>query len=100
MLNQVIDGLIRAKILDESDVARIISRYHRVVAYSYPIPTLSRDRALGILQPALMQQGVYSRGRFGAWRYEIGNMDHSVVMGAEAVNHILAGEEEIVLRSS
>jgi len=100
VLNQVIDGLIRAKILDESDVARIISRYHRVVAYSYPIPTLSRDRALGILQPALMQQGVYSRGRFGAWRYEIGNMDHSVVMGAEAVNHILAGEEEIVLRSS
>jgi len=100
VLNQVIDGLIRAKILDESDVARIISRYHRVVAYSYPIPTLSRDRALVILQPALMQQGVYSRGRFGAWRYEIGNMDHSVVMGAEAVNHILAGEEEIVLRSS
>jgi protoporphyrinogen oxidase len=100
VLSQVIDGLIRAKILDESDVARIISRYHRVVAHSYPIPTLSRDRALGILQPALMQQGVYSRGRFGAWRYEIGNMDHSVVMGAEAVNHILAGEEEIVLRSS
>ena len=96
----MIAGLIRAKILEESDRERIVSRYHRAVAYSYPIPTLGRDHALGILQPALLEKGIYSRGRFGAWRYEIGNMDHSVLMGVEAVNHILAGEKELVFHSS
>jgi len=98
--DQIIAGLIRANILEESDREHIVSRYGHTVPYSYPIPTLNRDRALGVLQPALMKQGIYSRGRFGAWRYEIGNMDHSVMMGAEAVNHIVAGESENVFYSS
>jgi protoporphyrinogen oxidase len=100
VLDRVIDGLIRAKMLEESDRQRVVSRYHRVIAYSYPIPTLGRDRALGILQPALLEKGIYSRGRFGAWRYEIGNMDHSVLMGVEAANNIVAGEKELVFHSS
>ncbi len=100
VLDQVIDGLIRAKMLEESDRQRVVSRYHRVIAYSYPIPTLGRDGALGILQPALLEKGIYSRGRFGAWRYEIGNMDHSVLMGVEAANNIVAGEKELVFHSS
>jgi hypothetical protein len=97
---QVIAGLIRAGMLAETDRNRIVSRYHRSVPYSYPIPTLARDRALSILQPAMMEKGIYSRGRFGAWRYEIGNMDHSVMMGVEAANHILAGDKETVFYSS
>jgi len=86
--------------LEEGDQHRVVSRYSRIVGYSYPIPTLDRDRALDILQPALLEKGIYSRGRFGAWRYEIGNMDHSVMMGVEAVNHILNGEPEAVFHSS
>jgi protoporphyrinogen oxidase len=100
IMDQVIAGLIRATMLEESDRAKIVSRYHRLISYSYPIPTLNRDRALGLLQPVLMMQGIYSRGRFGSWRYEIGNMDHSVMMGVEAVNHILAGEPETVFHGS
>jgi len=100
IFEQTLAGLIRNKILDESDRARIISRYHRKVSYSYPIPTLGRDRALAILQPALIKQDIYSRGRFGAWRYEIGNMDHSVMMGAEAADLIVKGEKEKVFYSS
>jgi protoporphyrinogen oxidase len=100
VLEQMISGFIRAGMLDESDRSRIVSRYHRTVAYSYPIPSLGRDRALAVLQPALMEKGIYSRGRFGAWRYEIGNMDHSVMMGVEAVNHVLDGSEETVFRSA
>jgi protoporphyrinogen oxidase len=99
VLDQVIEYLIRARILDEADRNRIVSRYHRTVAYSYPIPTLGRDRALATLQPALMEKAIYSRGRFGAWRYEIGNMDYSVMMGVEAINHVLAGEKETVFSS-
>jgi hypothetical protein len=97
---QVTAGLIKAGILEEGDRDRIISRYHRIIGYSYPIPTLARDRALEILQPALLEKGIYSRGRFGAWRYEIGNMDHSVLMGVEAINNILSGEKELVFHSS
>jgi protoporphyrinogen oxidase len=98
--DQVLTQLIRTNILEEADRARVVSRYQRAVNYSYPIPTLGRDRALAVLQPALLEQGIYSRGRFGAWRYEIGNMDHSVMMGVEAVDHIVAGQEESVFRSS
>ena len=100
VLDQVTAGLIRAKMLEESDRERIVSRYHRIVGYSYPIPTLGRDAALDVLQPALLGKGIYSRGRFGAWRYEVGNMDHSVMMGVEAANHIVAGDEELVFHSS
>jgi protoporphyrinogen oxidase len=100
VFEQVIAGLIRARMIEESDRNRIVTRYHRSVGYSYPIPTLGRDRALAVLQPALMANQIYSRGRFGAWRYEIGNMDHSVMMGVEAVNHALAGEKENVFHSS
>ena len=100
VLDQVIAGLIRAKMLDEDDRERIVSRYQRFVGYSYPIPTLGRDQALAVLQPALLEKGIYSRGRFGAWRYEVGNMDHSVMMGVEAVNNILSGEKESVFHSA
>ena len=37
----------------------------------------------------LMAQDIYSRGRFGAWRYEIGNTDHSVMMGVEVADHLV-----------
>ena len=100
VLDQVTSGLIRAKMLEEEDRAKVVSRYHRIVGYSYPIPTLGRDAALDILQPALLEKGIYSRGRFGAWRYEIGNMDHSVMMGVEAANNIVAGDKELVFHST
>jgi protoporphyrinogen oxidase len=98
--DRLMAGLIRAGILEESDKKRIVSRYHRFVPYSYPIPTLDRDKALNVIQPKLLSERIYSRGRFGAWRYEIGNMDHSVMMGVEAVGHALAGEKESVFHSS
>jgi protoporphyrinogen oxidase len=57
--------------------------------YAYPIPTLKRDDALAIIQPWLMEQGILSRGRFGSWKYEIGNMDHAVKMGLDAARFIV-----------
>jgi protoporphyrinogen oxidase len=91
---RVIQGLISTGLLDESDRALIASTYLIDVPYSYPVPTLERDDALAVLQPFLMKHGVYSRGRFGAWLYEIGNMDHSVMQGVEVVNSLLLGHEE------
>jgi protoporphyrinogen oxidase len=62
--------------------------------YAYPIPTLGRDEALGTIQPWLMQHGIFSRGRFGSWRYEMGNMDHAVKMGVDVAQKIVDGAEE------
>ena len=97
MTEDVIAALVRNGLLQKDDRDLIVSRYVRDVPYSYPIPTLDRDSALETIQPHLLRQGIYSRGRFGAWRYEVGNMDHSVQMGMEAVNNILLGEPERVV---
>ena len=64
------------------------------IEYAYPIPTLERDTALRTIHPWLMERRIFSRGRFGSWRYEIGNMDHAVKMGIEVARKLLAGEEE------
>jgi protoporphyrinogen oxidase len=64
------------------------------IEYAYPVPTLKRDAALRTIQRWLMEHGILSRGRFGAWRYEMGNMDHAVKMGIDAARHIIKGSEE------
>jgi UDP-galactopyranose mutase len=63
---------------------------------SYPIPSVGRDAALGTIQPWLREHDIWSRGRFGAWLYEIGNMDHSTMQGVEFVDHVVLGEPETV----
>jgi hypothetical protein len=55
---------------------------------------LTRNTALSVIHPYLESKGIYSRGRFGAWQYEIGNMDHSFMQGVEVVNRMLSGESE------
>jgi len=77
--------------------ARIISRWSRFAPFAYPVPTLGRDAALAEVLPGLAAAGVLSRGRFGAWKYEVGNMDHSFMQGVEAVDRIFRGGEEPTL---
>jgi hypothetical protein len=72
----------------------IVSRYLLDIHYSYPVPTLGRDRALDQIQPYLESRDVYSRGRFGAWKYEVGNMDHSFMQGVEVIDRLLLGKSE------
>ena len=69
--------------------------HHLNADYGYPIPTLDRDAALAAILPALEALHIYSRGRFGAWKYEVGNMDHSLMQGVEAVDRILNGRPEL-----
>lgn len=68
-----------------------------VADYGYPIPTVDRDPILNDVLPKLHEMNIYSRGRFGGWKYEVANMDHSIMQGVEAANRILLGEEEITL---
>ena len=37
---------------------------------------------------------LFSRGRFGSRRFEIGNMDHAVKMGIDVARRIVSGAEE------
>src|SRR2546421_553469 len=64
------------------------------IEYAYPVPTVSRDEALSVIQPWLMEREILSRGRFGSWRYEIGNMDHAVKMGIDAARRLVTGSDE------
>lgn len=94
IVDRVVEGLIATKMLEPKDRDRIAATYTIDVDYFYPVPSLTRDDALDAIQPYLMHHDIYSRGRFGAWEYEIGNMDHSVMQGVEAVNHIVLAEPE------
>lgn len=74
-------GLVNSGMIDEEQKENVASRYCIDIPYSYPVPMLGRDKALATIQPYLESRSVYSRGRFGAWKYEVGNMDHSFMQG-------------------
>lgn len=94
IVEETIQGLINSGMINENDRANIVSRYLIDVPYAYPVPTTGRDEALLVIQPFLESHDVYSRGRFGSWKYEVGNMDHSFMQGVEVVDRMLAGAEE------
>lgn len=96
VVDATIEALVRAGILSEADIASIVSKWLKKVDYAYPIPTLERDNCLREIQSFLESNHIYSRGRFGAWKYEIGNMDHSVLMGIEVVDSILTRGKETI----
>ena len=62
---------------------------HRREEHGYPTPFLGRDETLAAILPGLEACRVYSRGRFGAWRYEVSNQDHSCMQGVELVDRLL-----------
>ena len=72
----------------------IVSTWHRRLEHGYPTPWLERDTVLRAVLPALEACGIFSRGRFGTWRYEVSNQDHSAMQGVEAVDYMLEGIPE------
>jgi len=72
----------------------VVSRWYRRLEHGYPTPWKGRDEVLNRVDAELRALGIYSRGRFGAWKYEVSNQDHSLMQGVEAVNHLLSGVEE------
>jgi UDP-galactopyranose mutase len=89
VVEDTVQGMINTQLLSEHDRADIIDTHVIERDYTYPTPSLERDEALRTLHPWLESRDIYSRGRFGAWRYEVGNMDHSVAQGVEWVNRIV-----------
>ncbi|CAK7207534.1 hypothetical protein SEUCBS139899_010344 [Sporothrix eucalyptigena] len=95
LLKDCIQGLINTDMIKSDDA--IVSTYHRKFVQGYPTPTLEREGVLKELLPKLQAKDILSRGRFGSWRYEVGNQDHSFMLGVEAVDHIVNGAVELTL---
>ncbi|EMD85756.1 hypothetical protein COCHEDRAFT_1219094 [Bipolaris maydis C5] len=95
LLKDCIQGLINTEMIKSDD--EIVSTYHRAFDHGYPTPSLEREGVLTKLLPALQAKDILSRGRFGSWRYEVGNQDHSFMLGVEAVDHVVNGAVELTL---
>jgi protoporphyrinogen oxidase len=95
LLKDSIQGLINTEMVKPED--EIISTYHRAFDHGYPTPSLEREGVLKELLPKLQDMDIFSRGRFGSWRYEVGNQDHSFMLGVEAVDAIHSGAVELTL---
>ena len=94
VINEVIEGFVRTGIIREEWKKELVSTFMIDVPYSYPVPSLKRDAALSRIVPALEKKGIHTRGRFGLWIYEIGNMDHSVMQGVELADALYRGGEQ------
>lgn len=92
----VIDDLVKAKIIKKSEIPNIVDIWKAKAPYAYPIPTLNRDQYLKIIQKYLISKSIFSRGRFGAWKYEVSNMDYSFMQGVEIVDKILLSKPETI----
>ena len=92
VVDEVVQGLINSKLITAED--EIISRWYKRLEYGYPTPWKGRDAVLDPVNEALTSMDIYSRGRFGTWKYEVSNQDHSVMQGVEVVDHILNGQVE------
>jgi protoporphyrinogen oxidase len=93
LIDSVVDGAIATGLV--KDARQILSRWSHRAAYGYPVPGLQRDAALVQLLPEFERFGVYSRGRFGLWKYEVSNQDHSFMQGVEIIERIVSGRPEI-----
>ncbi len=76
---------------------KIASVYSHPVPYGYPVPFLNRNATVDPAREAFEKLGIYSRGRFGAWKYEVSNQDHSFMQGVEVVEHLVNGHAEQTL---
>lgn len=95
VVEDVVAGALNTGLL--SHRGEISHTWHHFVNPGYPTPSQGRNRLLFPMLNQLAERGVYSRGRMGAWRYEVGNMDHSMMQGVEFVNYLLAAGEELTL---
>jgi protoporphyrinogen oxidase len=93
LIEDTIQGMLHTKLIQSRD--EIVSVWYKGLEYGYPTPSVDRDRILSKVIPALDNLSIYSRGRFGGWKYEVSNQDHSMMQGVEIVNKLELGINEI-----
>lgn len=95
LVEETLSGLRATKLISDTD--EVVSTWYFHAPYGYPTPSLKRDKILKQVIPALEERGVYPRGRFGGWKYEVSNQDHSFMQGVEWTDHIINGTAESTL---
>lgn len=93
LIDEVVTGALNTRLI--ADRGDIVSIWSYRAPYGYPTPGLHRDEVLSELIPEFERWGVYSRGRFGMWKYEVSNQDHSFMQGVEIIERLLNGRSEV-----
>ena len=96
VVEDTIQGMVNTRLIRSPH--DVVSRWHYPAAYGYPTPSLRRNELLAAIHAGLKVTGISSRGRFGAWKYEVSNQDHSFMQGVEWVNWALREVPETTVR--
>jgi protoporphyrinogen oxidase len=97
IVEDTIQGLVNSGMISEEDRKDIVSTWVYHANYSYPTPSVERDSILAKAIPFLESNDIYSRGRFGMWKYEVSNTDHSLMQGVELIDRLMLGEPEVTI---
>ncbi|GAC1348789.1 MAG: FAD-dependent oxidoreductase [Vulcanimicrobiaceae bacterium] len=76
------------------DASELVSRWSSSMQHGYPVPFIGRDAILRRINTALLERDILSRGRFGGWKYEVSNQDHTFMQGVEAVDYFMTRRAE------
>ena len=96
LMEDTIQGLLNTGLI--RDRSQVVSKWSYVAEHGYPTPSMERNNLLGKIEPELKKAGIGSRGRFGAWKYEVSNQDHSFMQGVEWVNATVLDVPEVTVR--
>jgi protoporphyrinogen oxidase len=95
LIRDVIQGMIATQLIRSDH--NVACTWHSRIDRGYPVPTQHRDEHLDVLFAALEDKGIFSRGRFGSWKYEVANQDHTFMQGVELVNRLLFDVPEMTI---
>lgn len=80
--------------------SKVVSTFYERFEYGYPTPTIGLEEYCTGVHKDLKKMDIYSRGRFGAYLYQVANQDHSVMQGVQVADNIAMGTPETVLNCS
>jgi protoporphyrinogen oxidase len=75
---------------------RVVSEWCCTLDHGYPTPFVGREQVLGEVQKWYEARNVFSRGRFGGWKFEVSDQDQSFSQGVEVVDRLLSGSAESI----
>jgi len=93
LTEETMQGMLNTGLIESRE--DIVSVWYKSLDYGYPTPSVDRDKSIMAVIPELDKQDIYSRGRFGGWKYEVSNQDHSLMQGVEIVNKLVLGIPEV-----
>jgi protoporphyrinogen oxidase len=96
LMEETIQGLLNTGLIESR--SQVVSTWCYVAEHGYPTPSLERNSLLATIEPALRKAGIASRGRFGAWKYEVSNQDHSFMQGVDWVTSVFLDVPEVTTR--